>query len=110
MCSFMVKINMQRRKRYIITFLFLVYFLFYVVSPLYYAEDSCPCVHFFIKKAKAVLSSNNTAKTAQSESEFILLNDYFPQIESVTFSAEFTDADPRQGFYSLSSGLSPPRV
>ncbi|MDA8214659.1 MAG: hypothetical protein M0Z64_05210, partial [Nitrospiraceae bacterium] len=35
----MVKINMQRRKRHIITFLFLVYFLLYVVSPLCYAED-----------------------------------------------------------------------
>lgn len=36
---FMVKINIQRSKRHIITFLFLVYFLLYVVSPLCYAED-----------------------------------------------------------------------
>jgi hypothetical protein len=73
-------------------------------------EDSSSGVHFFIKKARAVLSSNNTAKAAQSESEVPPLNDYFQRIESVTFSAEFTDADPQQGFYSSFSGLSPPRV
>lgn len=160
MCSFMVKINMQRRKRHIITFLFLFYFLLYVVSPFCYAEDGLSedstitdaakydtplipplsrgelkggvrviwelilsklsqkedtednrsGVHFFIKKARAVLSSNNTVKAAQSESEVPPLNDHFPQMESVTFSAEFTDADPQQGFYSSFSGLSPPRV
>jgi len=151
---------MQRSKRYIITFLFLIYFLLYVVSPLCYAEDrlsedsaithaakyntplipplssrelkggvrviwelilsklaqkedtegSRPGVHFFIKKARAVLSSNNTVKAAQSGSEVPPLNDYFLQMESVTFSAGFTDADPQQGFYSSFSGLSPPLV
>ncbi|BCB95431.1 hypothetical protein JZK55_03530 [Dissulfurispira thermophila] len=35
----MVKIDMQRRRKHIITFLFLVYFFLYVVSPLCYAED-----------------------------------------------------------------------
>lgn len=151
---------MQRRKRHIITFLFLVYFLLYIVSPLCYAEDSLSedstimhaakydtplipplskgklkgsvriiwelilsklsqkedaedsrsSVQFFIKKARAVLNSNNTVKAAQSESAVPMLNDYSPQIESVTFSAEITDADPQQGFYLLFSGLSPPRV
>lgn len=144
----MVKINMQSRKRHIITLLFLVYFLLYVVSPLCYAEDGLSedstithaakydiknirviwelilsklsqkedrednhsGVHFFIKKARAVLSSNNTVKTAQSESEVISLDNLFPRVESVAFYIEFTDADPQQGFYSSFSGLSPPRV
>lgn len=144
----MVKINMQSRKRHIITLLFLVYFLLYVVSPLCYAEEGLSedstithaakydiknirviwelilsklsqkedreynhsGVHFFIKKARAVLSSNNTVKTAQSESEVISLDNLFPRVESVAFYIEFTDADPQQGFYSSFSGLSPPRV
>lgn len=140
---------MNCRKRYIFTFLFLVYFLLYVVSPLCYAEDglsedstithaakfniknirviwelilsklsqkedaedSRSGVHFFIKKARAVLSSNNTVKAAQqSESEVPPLNDHFPRMESVTFFAGVADADPQRGFYSSFSGLSPPRV
>lgn len=144
----MVKINMQRSKRHIITFLFLIYFLLYVVSPFCYAEDrlnedgiithaakhdtknirviwelilsklsqkenaedNSSGVQFFIKKASVVLSSNNTVKAAQSESEAPPLNDHFPRMESVTFSAEFTDVDPQHGFRSSFSGLSPPRV
>ena len=53
---------------------------------------------FFIKKAKAVISSNNTVKAAQSESELPQLNDHFPRIESVTFSTVFANANPQQGF------------
>jgi hypothetical protein len=136
------------RKRNIIKFLFLIYFLLYVVSPFCYAEDrisedstithtakhntknirviwdlilsklaqkenaedNSSGVQFFIKKARAVLSSDNTVKAAQSESEVPPLNDHFPRMESVTFSAEFTDADPQKGFHSSFSGLSPPRV
>lgn len=151
---------MNCRKRYILTFLFLVYFLLYVVSPLCYAEDglsedstithaakyntslipplsrgelkggvrviwelilsrlsqkedtedSRSGLHFFIKKARAVLNLNNTVKAAQSESEVPPLSDYFPRIESITFSAGIADADPQCGFYSSFSGLSPPRV
>lgn len=74
------------------------------------AEDSHSGVHFFIKKARAVLSSNNTVKASQSESEVPPLNDHFPRVESVTFSAGVADADPQKGFYSSFSGLSPPRV
>jgi hypothetical protein len=74
------------------------------------AEDGSPDVRFFIRKARAVLSSNNTIKVAQSESGAPPLNDHFQRIESVTFSAEFTDVDPQRGFYSSFSGLSPPRV
>ncbi len=73
-------------------------------------EDSRSSVHFFIKKARAVLSSNNTVKAAQPESEVPPLNDHFPRVESVTFSAWFTDAGPQHGFRSLFSGLSPPLV
>lgn len=136
------------RKRNIIKFLFLIYFLLYVVSPFCYAEDrlsedsaithaakydikkirviwelilsklsqkenaddSRSGMHFFIKKARAVLSSNNTVKAAQSESDVSPINDHFQRIESVTFSAVFTEADPQRGFYSAFSGLSPPRV
>lgn len=151
---------MNCRKRYIFTFLFLVYFLLYVVSPLCYAEDGLSedstithaakyntplipplsrgelkggvCViwelilsklsqkedredshsglHFFIKKARAVLSSNNIVKAAQSESVVPQLNDHFLRIESVTFSSGVADADPQKGFYSSFSVLSPPCV
>jgi hypothetical protein len=73
-------------------------------------EDNRSGVHFFIKKAKAVISSNNTVKAAQSESELPQLNDHFPRIESVTFSTVFANANPQQGFYSLFSGLSPPHA
>lgn len=139
---------MNCRKRYIFIFLFLVYFLLYVVSPLCYAEDglsedstithaakhdtkkirviwelilsklshkenaedSRSGVHFFAKKARAVLSSNNIVKASQSESEVPPLNDHFPRMESVTFFTGFADADSQQGFYSSFSGLSPPSV
>ncbi len=139
---------MSCRKRYIITFLFLIYFLLYVVSPLCYAEDglsedstimhaakydiknirviwelilsklaqkedaedNSSGVRFFIKKGRAVLSSNNTVNVAQSESEAPLFDVYYPRIESGTLFAWVTDADPQHGFYSSFSGLSPPRV
>ncbi len=144
----MVKINMQRRKRHTITFLFLIYFLLYVVSPFCYAEDrisedstithatkyniknirviweliisklsqkenaedNSSGVQFFIKKARAVLSSNKTVKITQSESETLPIDDYSSRMESVTFFTEFTDADPQKIFYSSFSGLSPPFV
>lgn len=73
-------------------------------------EDNHSGVHFFIKKARAVLSSNNTVKAVKSESEVLSLNNLFPRVESVAFYIEFTDADPESGFYSSFSGLSPPRV
>lgn len=73
-------------------------------------EDRCPGVHFFIKKGRAVLSSKNTIKAAQLESEAPSLTDYFPRIESVISSAGVVDAAPQHGFYSSFSGLSPPRI
>lgn len=73
-------------------------------------EDNHSGVHFFIKKARAVLSSNNTVKAVKSESEVLSLNNLFPRVESVAFYIEFTDADLQSGFYSSFSGLSPPRV
>jgi len=74
------------------------------------SENNGSGVQFFIKKARAVLTSNNTVKAAQSESDVISLDNLFSQMESVAFCIEFTDTDPRSGFYSSFSGLSPPRV
>ncbi|MFN3479444.1 MAG: hypothetical protein ACK415_03570 [Thermodesulfovibrionales bacterium] len=137
---------MNCRKRHFITFLFLFYFSFYVISPLCYTEngisedtaithatkhstkkiriiwelilsklsqkedaaDNGSEVQFFVKKARAVLSSNNIEKTAQSESEVLSFDNPFPPVESVAFHIEFADTDPQSGFFSSFSGLSPP--
>jgi hypothetical protein len=139
---------MNFRKRYIITFLFLVYFLLYVVSPLCYAEDrlsedstithaakhntknirviwelilsklaqkedtedSRPGVHFFIKKARAVLNSNNTVKAAQSECAVSSFNNLVFFEESLTPLFLLPEPIPQKGFHSSFSGLSPPHV
>ncbi len=139
---------MNSQKKHIFKFLFLVYFLFYVVSPLCYAkerlnegdviahttkhetknirviwelilsklfqqdntEDNPSNVHFFIKKARAVLGSNNITKIAQSESAISSLNEFSPPEESLIPLFQPIDLKPQDGIYSVSSGRSPPSV
>ena len=135
------------RKRNIFNFLFLVYFLLYVISPICYAEDGLnekfiiahetkqdtknlrviwelilskllrkdysenndSGVQLIIKKARAVLSSNNITKTAQAEFE-VADNAATPYAVSSDVLSPLADPKPQNGSYLSFSGLSPPVV
>lgn len=73
-------------------------------------EDSRSGAHFFIKKARAVLSSSNILKTAQQESESSYLSNFNFSGEVFPPLYHSVNIAPQKGFYRSFSGLSPPRV
>ena len=75
------------------------------------ANDSSSDVRFLIKKARAILRTDNILKVSQSEltvsaSEDDSINFLEPLIQLL----QFTKPDYKAGFYTLFSGLSPPSV
>lgn len=143
---------MIRGRRNILGILFFIYFLFYVLSPLCYAEDGLKKsdggyaityaakygtknihviwefvlstlfqkenrennnsgVQLIIKKDRAVLGSNGIVKIVQPELTETKCNALIYTYEGLSTPAvQLPDYDCRNGFYRLSSGLSPPRV
>ena len=75
-----------------------------------YSENNDSGVRLIIKKARAVLNSNNIAKTAQTEFEAADFNAPSPYVAYTDALSQLADPKPQNGSYLSFSGLSPPVV
>lgn len=74
------------------------------------AEESSSAVQFFIKKARAILSSNNTVKVIQPECAVSSFNCLYFFQKSLIPLFLLQKPNPQKECYSSFSGLSPPLV